>query len=135
MHRSRSHDAVIRVYDDAGNVIETHAGLAAGQKLKNQPSRSRRAAISRPNSQRVESLTKQTLDGESQCLHLVEFLTNLLFRCHRLRWQLHYFPKRDRLVEERAERFLAFLELKQLEPTQYAMEILCHCVHRAARFP
>jgi hypothetical protein len=27
-HRSRSHDAVIRVYDDAGNVIETdeHTG-------------------------------------------------------------------------------------------------------------
>jgi hypothetical protein len=24
MHNSRSHDAVIRVYDDAGNVIETH---------------------------------------------------------------------------------------------------------------
>lgn len=24
MHRSRSHDAVICVYDDAGNVIETH---------------------------------------------------------------------------------------------------------------
>jgi hypothetical protein len=24
MHRSRSHDAVIPVYDDAGNVIETH---------------------------------------------------------------------------------------------------------------
>ena len=23
-HRSRSHDAMIRVYDDAGNVIETH---------------------------------------------------------------------------------------------------------------
>ena len=23
-HRSRSHDAVIRVYDDAGNVIERH---------------------------------------------------------------------------------------------------------------
>jgi hypothetical protein len=23
-HRSRSHDAVIRVYDDAGNVIDTH---------------------------------------------------------------------------------------------------------------
>jgi len=23
-HRSRSHDAVIRVYDDAGNVIEAH---------------------------------------------------------------------------------------------------------------
>ena len=23
-HHSRSHDAVIRVYDDAGNVIETH---------------------------------------------------------------------------------------------------------------
>jgi len=23
-HRSRSHDAVIRVFDDAGNVIETH---------------------------------------------------------------------------------------------------------------
>ena len=24
MHSSRSHDAVIRVYDDAGNVIKTH---------------------------------------------------------------------------------------------------------------
>jgi hypothetical protein len=24
IHRSRSHDAVIRVYDDTGNVIETH---------------------------------------------------------------------------------------------------------------
>ena len=24
MHRSRSHDAVIRVYDESGNVIETH---------------------------------------------------------------------------------------------------------------
>jgi len=24
MHYSRSHDAVIRVYDDAGKVIETH---------------------------------------------------------------------------------------------------------------
>ncbi len=24
MHGSRSHDAVIRVYDDAGNVIDTH---------------------------------------------------------------------------------------------------------------
>jgi hypothetical protein len=24
MHRSRSHDAVIRVYDAAGNVSETH---------------------------------------------------------------------------------------------------------------
>ena len=24
MHSSRSHDAVIRVYDAAGNVIETH---------------------------------------------------------------------------------------------------------------
>jgi hypothetical protein len=24
MHRSRSHDAVIRVYDAAGNVIQTH---------------------------------------------------------------------------------------------------------------
>ena len=24
MHRSRSHDAVVRVYDDAGNVIGTH---------------------------------------------------------------------------------------------------------------
>ena len=24
MHHSRSHDGVIRVYDEAGNVIETH---------------------------------------------------------------------------------------------------------------
>jgi hypothetical protein len=27
MHRSRSHHAVIRVYDEAGNVIETHEHL------------------------------------------------------------------------------------------------------------
>jgi hypothetical protein len=26
MHSSRSHDAVIRVYDATGNVIETHKG-------------------------------------------------------------------------------------------------------------
>ncbi|HEX9282084.1 MAG TPA: hypothetical protein VF878_06420, partial [Candidatus Udaeobacter sp.] len=30
MHRSRSHHAVIRVYDGAGNVFETH-GRARGQ--------------------------------------------------------------------------------------------------------
>jgi hypothetical protein len=28
-HRSRSHDAVIRVYDDADNVIETHKHVGA----------------------------------------------------------------------------------------------------------
>jgi hypothetical protein len=28
MHRSRSHDAVICVYDDAGNMIETHEHAA-----------------------------------------------------------------------------------------------------------
>jgi hypothetical protein len=32
MHSSRSHDAVIRVYDDAGNVIETHEHAAADFK-------------------------------------------------------------------------------------------------------
>ena len=31
-HRSISHDAVIRVYDDAGNVIETHE--QAGEFLR-----------------------------------------------------------------------------------------------------
>ena len=31
-HRSRSHDAVIRVYDDAGNVIETHEHTLAISK-------------------------------------------------------------------------------------------------------
>jgi hypothetical protein len=29
-HRSRSHDAVIRVYDERGNVIKTHEHKAAG---------------------------------------------------------------------------------------------------------
>jgi hypothetical protein len=29
MHSSRSHDAVIRVYDAAGNVIETHEHAGA----------------------------------------------------------------------------------------------------------
>jgi hypothetical protein len=30
-HRSRSHNAVIRVYDDAGNVIETHEHKGGGK--------------------------------------------------------------------------------------------------------
>ena len=34
MHSSRSHDAVIRVYDEAGNVIETHSRLASPQRAQ-----------------------------------------------------------------------------------------------------
>ena len=33
MHRSRSHDAVIRVYDEAGNVIETHEHAGRFQRV------------------------------------------------------------------------------------------------------
>jgi hypothetical protein len=33
MHSSRSHDAVIRVYDDASNVIETHEEVWLVQSL------------------------------------------------------------------------------------------------------
>jgi hypothetical protein len=33
MHNSRSHDAVIRVYDDAGNLIETHEHAGAVQRV------------------------------------------------------------------------------------------------------
>ena len=32
-HYSRSHDAVIRVYDDAGNVIETHEYTGRFQRI------------------------------------------------------------------------------------------------------
>jgi hypothetical protein len=32
-HRSRSHDAVIRVYDAAGNVIETHGARGRIQRM------------------------------------------------------------------------------------------------------
>ena len=32
--RSRSHDAVIRVYDDAGNVIQTHEHKAISKSRK-----------------------------------------------------------------------------------------------------
>jgi hypothetical protein len=32
MHRSRSHDAVIRVYDDGGKVIETHEQAAIAKR-------------------------------------------------------------------------------------------------------
>jgi hypothetical protein len=32
-HRSRSHDAVIRVYHDAGNVIETHEHKGRFQRV------------------------------------------------------------------------------------------------------
>jgi hypothetical protein len=37
MHRSRSHDAVIRVYDEAGNVIEISAPSRAGSTSKDFP--------------------------------------------------------------------------------------------------
>jgi hypothetical protein len=33
-HRSRSHDAVIRVYDDAGNVIDTHEHAGESQRTQ-----------------------------------------------------------------------------------------------------
>jgi hypothetical protein len=33
MHSSRSHDAVIRVYDESGNVIETHEHDAHDRKI------------------------------------------------------------------------------------------------------
>jgi hypothetical protein len=36
-HRSRSHDAVIRVYDDAGNVIETQEHKADLRECRVQP--------------------------------------------------------------------------------------------------
>ena len=36
MDRSRSHDAVIRVYDDAGNVIETHEKGTNLNKFRHQ---------------------------------------------------------------------------------------------------
>jgi hypothetical protein len=35
-HRGRSHDAVIRVYDSAGNVIETHEHARASSKRGKQ---------------------------------------------------------------------------------------------------
>ena len=34
MHYSRSHESVIRLYDDAGNVIETHGGTRAISKTR-----------------------------------------------------------------------------------------------------
>ena len=37
-HSSRSHDAVIRVYDAAGNVIETHEHKAAADVQSSAPS-------------------------------------------------------------------------------------------------
>ena len=37
MHSSRSHDAVIRVYDDAGNVMEISAPSRAGWTSKDFP--------------------------------------------------------------------------------------------------
>ena len=40
MHGSRSHDAVIRVYDEAGNVIETHERARASDAAKSTQSTS-----------------------------------------------------------------------------------------------
>ncbi len=44
-HRSRSHHAVIRVYDDAGNVIETHEGSKNGSKAPSVAPSSARARV------------------------------------------------------------------------------------------
>ena len=57
MHCSRSHDAVIRVYDAAGNVIETHEHKgefnkplsALGIASSAQPEKPGRRRLSRPN--------------------------------------------------------------------------------------
>jgi len=38
-HYSRSHDAVIRVYDEAGNVIETHAHKGDFKECEKNPIR------------------------------------------------------------------------------------------------
>jgi hypothetical protein len=38
MHSSRSNDAVIRVYDDAGNVIETHGHKGGFERVGYSPS-------------------------------------------------------------------------------------------------
>jgi len=39
MHSSRSHDAVIRLYDDVGNMIETHDHHYGFKRLVHSPSR------------------------------------------------------------------------------------------------
>jgi hypothetical protein len=38
LHRSRAHPAVIRVYDDAGNVIETHEHAVGSCDFLNETS-------------------------------------------------------------------------------------------------
>jgi hypothetical protein len=52
MHRSRSHDAGIRVYDEAGNVIETHKHAGDFQRVRcrslQQTDNFRRASERRP---------------------------------------------------------------------------------------
>jgi hypothetical protein len=41
MFRSRSHDAVIRVYDEAGNVIDTHDTRAISKSGERDETKSR----------------------------------------------------------------------------------------------
>jgi hypothetical protein len=53
-HRSRSHHAVTRVYDDAGNVIETHehkGSLRTSKKLGRSPGKGYKAG-DRPSAPR-----------------------------------------------------------------------------------
>ena len=52
MHFSRSHDAVIRLYDDAGNVIETHEHKGEFQRVVSLPSP---PFIARPHERAGES--------------------------------------------------------------------------------
>jgi len=53
MHRSRSHDAVIRVYDEAGNVSETHERKGANSSHNLwRHTRILRCLLSSPKSQR-----------------------------------------------------------------------------------
>lgn len=43
MDRSRSHDAVIRVYDEAGNVVETHEHAGEFKECQRGKTKSRHA--------------------------------------------------------------------------------------------
>ena len=75
-HRSRSHDAVIRVYDNAGNVIETirtQSWLLAGLPLENSVKTSRVETLAysgyeHSHNYGVIATTSQLLSSSIECV-------------------------------------------------------------------
>jgi hypothetical protein len=84
MHRGRSHDAVIRVYDEGGNVIETHEHAGEFKKTRSAS----------PSESGVAVTENQIADSNSKTLSAFHPLAQrTAFRCHDARRQSRSFAR------------------------------------------